>query len=118
MHTPDEGAWAPCCVVVPFVVEPDCVPDAPDCELDDPDWAAFGCEPMPLPWPARWLGLLWRVAVRVILGIPLEPLPCWLAWNWRSGYKPLPSVYGPFGSGWGLPSRSWPMSFTTWCMTS
>src|SRR5258706_9893967 len=46
---PDEGAWAPwfCCVVVPWLR---CMPE-PDCELDDPDWAAFGCELVPLPWP-------------------------------------------------------------------
>ena len=33
---------------------------------------------MPVPRPARWLGKLWRVVVRVLFGISLEPLPSWL----------------------------------------
>jgi glycosyltransferase involved in cell wall biosynthesis len=32
----------------------------------------------PVPRLLRWLGLFWRIVIRVLFGIPLEPLPCWL----------------------------------------
>jgi hypothetical protein len=34
-----------------------------------------------VPWPLRWLGRLYRVAVRLLLANPLEPLPGWLGWQ-------------------------------------
>jgi glycosyltransferase involved in cell wall biosynthesis len=33
---------------------------------------------LPVPRLLRWLGRLWRTVVRVLFGISLEPLPCWL----------------------------------------
>jgi glycosyltransferase involved in cell wall biosynthesis len=35
----------------------------------------------PVPWPLRWLGRLYRLAIRVLLANPLEPLPGWLGWQ-------------------------------------
>src|SRR5262249_42578980 len=32
----------------------------------------------PVPRLLRWLGAVYRLAVRVLFGISLEPLPCWL----------------------------------------
>jgi glycosyltransferase involved in cell wall biosynthesis len=33
---------------------------------------------LPVPRLLRWQGAIWRTFVRVLFGIPLEPLPCWL----------------------------------------
>ncbi len=41
----------------------------------------------PVPAPLRWLGAAYRLAVRVALGLPLEPLPGWLGlreWLYRA----------------------------------
>jgi hypothetical protein len=29
----------------------------------------------------RWLGRLYRWTIRVVFGVALEPLPCWLGWR-------------------------------------
>src|SRR5262249_38843328 len=34
-----------------------------------------------VPAALRWLGRLYRGAVRVLFGVPLEPLPGWLGWK-------------------------------------
>jgi len=48
-------------------------------ELIDKVDLVAGCRVwLPVPRPVRWLGRLWRIFVRVIFGISLEPLPCWL----------------------------------------
>jgi glycosyltransferase involved in cell wall biosynthesis len=33
---------------------------------------------LPVPLPLRWLGRAYRLFVRVVFGIALDPLPCWL----------------------------------------
>jgi glycosyltransferase involved in cell wall biosynthesis len=35
----------------------------------------------PVPAPLRWLGRGWRLALNVLLGLGLEPLPGWLGWR-------------------------------------
>ena len=35
----------------------------------------------PVPPLVRWLGRCWRIGLRVLFGISLEPLPCWLGDN-------------------------------------
>jgi glycosyltransferase involved in cell wall biosynthesis len=35
----------------------------------------------PVPRPLRWLGRAWRLLLRVVLGLGLEPLPGWLGWR-------------------------------------
>jgi glycosyltransferase involved in cell wall biosynthesis len=47
-------------------------------EIDKVDLVVGSRLWMPVPWPLRWAGWLWRMLVRVIVGIPLERLPGWL----------------------------------------
>ena len=42
----------------------------------------------PVPAPLRWLGRAWRLLVRVVLGLGLEPLPGWLG----APRAPLPAA--------------------------
>jgi hypothetical protein len=34
-----------------------------------------------VPLPARALGLFWRLFWRIVIGLPMEPLPAWLGWR-------------------------------------
>jgi len=34
-----------------------------------------------VPWWLRWLGRVYRLFIRVLFGVPLEPLPGWLGWR-------------------------------------
>jgi glycosyltransferase involved in cell wall biosynthesis len=40
-----------------------------------------GCRTAVVPAPLRWLGRVWRLTVRVLFGVPLQPLPGWLGWK-------------------------------------
>jgi hypothetical protein len=40
-----------------------------------------GCRTTAMPPTLRWLGRAWRLTVRVVFGVPLEPLPGWLGWK-------------------------------------
>lgn len=35
----------------------------------------------PVPLPLRVVGGMWRLTLRALLGLPLEPLPAWLGWR-------------------------------------
>jgi glycosyltransferase involved in cell wall biosynthesis len=35
----------------------------------------------PVPWPLRVLGWTYRMVLRVVLAIPIDPLPGWLGWK-------------------------------------
>jgi len=34
-----------------------------------------------VPFPLRVLGFCWRLALRVLFGLPVQPLPAWLGWR-------------------------------------
>jgi glycosyltransferase involved in cell wall biosynthesis len=40
-----------------------------------------GCRTTAMPGSLRWLGRAWRLTVRALFGVPLEPLPGWLGWK-------------------------------------
>ena len=49
---------------------------------------ATGCRTDPVPAWLGWLGQVYRIFVRVLVGIQLEPRPGWLGWAaWREGAR-------------------------------
>lgn len=47
---------------------------------------ACGCRTEPAPRALRWLGQAYRIAARVLFGLPLQPRPGWPGWHswWTS----------------------------------
>jgi glycosyltransferase involved in cell wall biosynthesis len=50
-------------------------------EIDRVHLVVGHCVGRPVPLPLRLLGGVWRLTLRILFGLPLEPLPAWLGWR-------------------------------------